>query len=1141
MSEFVHLHVHSEYSLLDGACRIKRLVARAKELGMESLAVTDHGNIYAAVEFYDECRSQGIKPIIGCEMYYTDGSRFDRSGKPYHLIILCKNNIGYQNLCKLVSRSYTEGFYSKPRVDFELLKEYHDGLICMSACLAGEVARALSNGDYEHAKETAVKFKNLFGDDYYIEIMNHGLPEERRIIPYQFRLAQELGIKPVATNDCHYIDKSDARMQKILMCIATATKENDPNAMDFGTDEFYFKTQDEMKKAFSAHPDAVENAGEVAKKCSIAFEFGKTKLPGFHIEGVTDNEKYLRELCQKGLFERYGASPPNGAKERLEYELSVISGMGFVNYYLIVWDFIRYAKSEGIPVGPGRGSGAGSLAAYCIGITGIDPLKYNLLFERFLNPERVSMPDFDIDFCVVRRQEVIDYVKRRYGEDHVAQIITFGTMAAKNAIRDVARAMDIPLSTADALAKAIPFGYTLQQAIDKAPEFRSLYLNSSKNHELVDLAMKVEGMPRHASTHAAGVVITDGPVSDYVPLQSSDGVLITQYTMTVLERLGLLKIDFLGLRNLTVMRDAEQKIKKRVPGFSMDRISYDDPDVFKMLARGETVGVFQFESGGMTSTIMRLVPENLEDLIAVIALYRPGPMESIPNYIRNRHNPENIKYDTPLLKPILDVTYGCVIYQEQVMQIFRELAGYSYGRADVVRRAISKKKVKELEAERKAFIYGDETTTGCLKNGISKELAGKLFDDIMSFGSYAFNKSHAASYATVAYQTAYLKCHYFREYFAALLTSVIESVSKITEYTEECLKNGVKILGPDINLSDNGFTVCKEGIRYGLLAIKNLGSGLINAAISERESGGKFVSLYDFIKRMHGHELNSKAVEALIKSGAFDCFKNTRREMISGYEAFMHAVSEEKRDNIEGQLDFFGGTEGGSEPELAKVGEYKLSQLLEFEKEVLGIYVSGHPLSEYQPWLTAGGMNTVRELTERLNDGRIQDRGEVQLFAVIRRITKHVARNGQEMCFLMLEDISGEIEAVVFPSVYQLCRGELIPGGKIYIKGKISIKDEDKLSVIADDISQADQKVRRLSDLAVRVRIKSWDNEKIDAIKMLASQFPGNGQLQIYLMDMSRLTTLRDAKSLELSGRTLGELIKLLGRSNVRLRSRQRY
>ncbi len=1135
MTDFVHLHVHTEYSLLDGACRIKRLVSRAKEFGMKALACTDHGNVYAAVEFYDECKAQGIKPIIGSEVYITDGSRFEKSGKPYHLILLCKNSEGYKNLCKLVSRSYTEGFYSKPRIDFELLKEYHGGLICLSACLAGEVPRALSEGNYQLAEQIAIKYRTLFGEDYYIEVQDHGLSEQRQILPYLYRLSRELNIPLAATNDCHYIDRRDSRTQKLLMCIATASKENDPDAMDFGSTEFYFKSQNEMARLFASHPEAIGNTVKIAEKCNFDFEFGHTKLPGFHIEGVEDNEAYLRKLCADGLKRRYPVLP-EGAAERLEYELSVISKMGFVNYYLIVWDFIRYAKSQGIPVGPGRGSGAGSLAAYCIGITSIDPLKYNLLFERFLNPERVSMPDFDIDFCVNRRQEVIDYVKRRYGEDHVAQIVTFGTMAAKNAIRDMARAMDIPLSTADALAKAVPYGYTLAQAIEKSSEFRTLYQQSDRNRELVELAMEVEGMPRHTSTHAAGVVITDGPVSDYVPLQSSDGQLVTQYTMTVLERLGLLKIDFLGLRNLTVIHDAEMSIQKSDPDFSVDKIPYDDPAVYKMLSRGETEGVFQFESGGMTANIMRLVPENLEDLIAMIALYRPGPMDSIPTYIRNRHNPGLIKYDTPLLAPILDVTYGCIVYQEQVMQIFRELAGYSYGRADVVRRAMSKKKQKALEAERKAFIYGDENTPGCLKNGISEEIADKLFDDMLSFASYAFNKSHAAAYATVAYQTAYLKCRYFDEYMAALLSSVIDYAPKIVEYTEECERHRTKILGPDINLSNEGFTVTDEGMRYGLLAIKNLGIGMISALIKERESFGPYTSLYDFISRMYGKELNSKAVESLIKSGAFDCFKGTnRREMILNLERLMSAVSSEKRDNLEGQLDLFGTVGEDPSPEIYKTHEFELSELLEYEKEVLGIYVSGHPLSEFSPWVFAGGMTSVREIQEGVEEMNpdFKEKSTVSIIAIIRKVTRHTDRNGKDMCFLTLEDISGETEAVVFSSVYELARRYISVGGKIYIRGKISLRDDDRVSILADEIMPAGDKVSELKNMAVCIR---YDPDKTEALRKLCRENPGKGQVQMFIPGTGKVASLKDAAAVDINGRTLGEVISIYGTKNVRLR-----
>ena len=1107
---------------------------------MTALAVTDHGNVYAAIEFYNECKAAGIKPIIGCEVYVAPRSRFDKSGKqdlsPYHLILLCKNEEGYKNLCKLVSRAYTEGFYNRPRIDFELLKEYSGGLVCMSACLAGEVARNLSNGDYDGAKETALRYKALFGGDYYIEIQDHGLAEQRQILPYQYRLAGELGIGLCATNDCHYINKTDARAQKLLMCIATNTTESDPDSMYLGSNEFWFKPGEEMELLFAGHPDAIANTKVIADKCNLDFEFGVTKLPGFKAEGVDDNEKYLRGLCEKGFKERYGETPPDGARERLEYELSVITKMGFVNYYLIVWDFIRYARSVGIPVGPGRGSGAGSLCAYCIGITGIDPLKYNLLFERFLNPERVSMPDFDIDFCVERRQEVIDYVKRRYGEDHVAQIITFGTMAAKNAIRDVARAMGLPYNLADRVAKAVPFGMSIRKTIETDAEFRSMYTSDQKVRELLDMAEQVEGMPRHASTHAAGVVITDGPVSDYVPLQTNDGQLVTQYTMTVLERLGLLKIDFLGLRNLTVIRDAEMRIQKSDPAFSVDKIPYDDPGVYKMFARGDTSGIFQFESGGMTSTVVRLVPENLEDLIAVIALYRPGPMDSIPTYIRNRHDPSLVTYKTPLLKPILDVTYGCIVYQEQVMQICRDLAGYSYGRADVVRRAMAKKKQSVLEAERRAFVFGDETTLGCVNNGISEKTANELFDEMMSFASYAFNKSHAAAYATVAYQTAYLKLHYFKEYMAALLTSVLDSASKITEYAEECESKGVHILGPDINLSGEGFTVTDGGIRFGLLAIKNLGRGVIENAAAERAENGDFTSLYDFISRMYGRELNSRAVESLIMSGAFDSFPENRREMLQNYDLIMSAVADSKRENIDGQLDLFSETAEASAPAIPHSDEYPFAELLEMEKETLGVYVSGHPLSEYSPWLHAAGMTTVRQIYESAEAGSASDKKSVGIFAIFRSKKMFTTKSGGIMCFARFEDISGEIEVIVFPKLYETAAGLLQPGARLCIDGKISLKDEEDPKILADAVLPIEERILGLSKKSICLRLNSGDKELIAAVREYISQHPGAARAEVWLGDLKKLTSLRGAQGISLTADTISGLIKLLGQQNVRLK-----
>lgn len=1152
MSQFVHLHVHSEYSLLDGACRIKRLVLRAKELGMSAVAITDHGNIYGAVEFYNECKAQGIKPIIGCEVYVAPRTRFDKAGKidlsPYHLVLLCKNDIGYKNLCRLVSLAYIDGFYNRPRLDFELLQKYHEGLVCLSGCLAGEVARNLTNNDYESALETALRYKKLFGDDYYIEVQNQMFDEQRAILPYQYKLAREAGIKTVATNDAHYINKSDAKAQKVLMCISTNTTINDPDAMGFPNDEFYFKSEDEMRACFIGHEDAIENTMEIAKKCNFDFDFGHTKLPYFSLEGVKDNEAFLREMSFKGLHRLYG-EPTKEAIERLEYELSVVSKMGYVNYYLIVWDFINYAKTHGIPVGPGRGSGAGSLIAYCIGITGIDPLKYNLLFERFLNPERVSMPDFDIDFCIEGRQEVIDYVKRRYGSDHVAQIITFGTMAARNAIRDCARAMALPYSLADRAAKAVPFGMSITEAKENSKEFREMYLGDAQIHELCDMAVQVEDMPRHTSTHAAAVVITEDPTIEYVPLQSNDGQLVTQYAMGAVESLGLLKIDFLGLRNLTVIRDCVNSIRKTNPDFDISKIPYNDKGVFKMLSKGDTAGVFQFESGGMTSTIMRLGPESLEDLIAVISLFRPGPMDSIATYIDNCHNPSHIKYKTPLLKPILDVTYGVIVYQEQVMQIFRSLAGYTFGRADIVRRAMAKKKHSVLEAERKAFVYGETNPDGsvnccgCIANGVPEDVANALFDEMMSFASYAFNKSHAAAYATVAYQTAYLKLHYFKEYMAALLTSVLDSLTKVIEYSEVCEAKGVKILCPDVNASEEAFVVTPDGIRFGLLAVKSLGRGVISALVEERTKNGNFTSLYDFISRMYGKELNSRAVEALIMSGAFDSFPTNRKQMLTNYDLVMTAVADRERGNLDGQLDLFGFSDGESYSsaaviEIPPAEEYSFSELLEMEKETVGIYVSGHPLSEYSPWLTSCGMATVRKIfdnSKELQKG-FRDGDTVSIIGLFRNKKMFTTKQNRQMCFADVEDVSGNIEVVVFPNVYDRAKNLLLPNEKLVISGKISVKDEEDPKILADSIESVTDYISKLAGRTLCIRLRSSDKDGISKIKELSKKFNGDSKLAVWLEDLKKLTAVKDAATIEFSSGSLNELIGVFGAENVRFK-----
>ncbi|MCD7847246.1 MAG: DNA polymerase III subunit alpha [Oscillospiraceae bacterium] len=1146
MANFVHLHVHSEYSLLDGACRLKSLVNRVKELGMDSVAVTDHGNLFAAVEFYKIAKAAGIKPIIGCEMYVAPRTRFDKAGKidnPYHLIILCKNETGYKNLCKLTSLSYTEGFYRKPRIDFELLEKYHEGLVCLSGCIAGEVPRLLSAGDYANAKKTVLKYKALFGDDYYIEVQNHDFDDETRILPYLFKLSDETGVRLAATNDAHYINRTDAPAQKVLMRIATNTALDDPDGMSFPNDEFYIKSEEEMLSSFLGHQEAVYNTVEIANKCNVEFEFGVTKLPAFSIEGVTDNEAYLRQMSLDGLEKRYGDNITDEIRERLEYELSVISGMGYVNYYLIVWDFINYAKTHGIPVGPGRGSGAGSLVAYCIGITGIDPIKYNLLFERFLNPERVSMPDFDIDFCIEGRQDVIDYVKRRYGEDHVAQIVTFGTMAAKNAVRDCGRVMGLPYSLTDKVAKAIQFGDTLSTVKENSPVVKELYNSSPQVKELIDMAEQIEGMPRHCSIHAAGVVITAGPVSDYVPLMTNDGQLVTQYTMGVLESLGILKIDFLGLRNLTVIRDAVREIRKTEPDFDIEKIPLDDKAVYEMLSEGDTVGVFQFESQGMTSTIMRLVPEDIEDLIAVISLYRPGPMDSIPTYIRNRHNKNLITYKTPLLKPILDVTYGCIVYQEQVMQIFRSLAGYSYGRADIVRRAMSKKKHDVLENERKAFIYGEKNPDGsvnccgCVANGISVKIANELFDEMTSFASYAFNKSHAAAYATVAYETAYLKRHYFKEYMSALMTSVLDNVAKITEYSSECESKGVKILPPDINKSRDIFIPNEDGIRYGLLAVKSLGRSAINAILQERDKNGEFTSLVDFIQRTRGAEVTVRSIESLIMCGAFDCFGTNRRQMLSSYDAILNAVSSESRAGIDGQTDLFGSV-GNTSPELSLpyVEEYSLVELLEMEKETTGIYLSGHPLAEYSGWRTASGMTTAKKIIDGVSDNppTFKDRQEVSLMAIFRSKRVHNTKGGSPMAFCIVEDATAEIEAIVFSKNYESVREYLANGARLVITGRLSVRDDDTPKILVSNIQNIYDYVEELKKRPLCLKLKSTDKERISALRKLCEENKGSGRIIGYLSDVKKSTDIKGANSINISSDTISELIKIFGVENVK-------
>lgn len=1153
---FTHLHLHTEYSLLDGACRIEGLMQRVKALGQTAVAITDHGVMYGCVDFYKAAKKAGVKPIIGCEVYVATRTRFDKVNRidgSNHLVLLCKNETGYKNLIKMVSAGFTEGFYNKPRVDHELLEEYHEGLICLSACLAGEIPQALLAGDYEKAKNLARYYEDLFGKgNYYIEIQDHGLDEQRTVLPLLVRLSRETGIPLVATNDAHYLEKEDSRMQHILICIQTNKTVNDDDVLEFGTDEFYVKSTEEMYELFSAWPEACENTNRIAEMCSFDFEFGVTKLPYFVAPDGMDNKEYFVKLCRDGLLRRYGADVPEDIRARLDYEISIIDRMGYINYYLIVFDFINYAKSQGIPVGPGRGSGAGSLAAYCVGITNIDPIKYNLLFERFLNPERVSMPDFDIDFCYERRQEVIDYVIRKYGADHVAQIVTFGTMAARAAIRDVGRVLDMPYGTVDGIAKLVPMEpkMTLTKALSISRELKARYDADPQVKELIDMSLKLEGMPRHASTHAAGVVITREAADEYVPLATNDGNPVTQFTMTTIEELGLLKMDFLGLRTLTVIDDAEKMIRKREPGFSMDAVPYDDQRVYAMLNAGETEGVFQMESGGMTQAVMGLQSKSLEDIIAIISLYRPGPMESIPTYIANRHNPGNVKYKTPQLEHILDVTNGCIVYQEQVMQICRELAGFSYGQADLVRRAMSKKKHDVMEKERQHFVHGNtepgHECAGCVANGISETVANAIFDDMSSFASYAFNKAHAAAYAVVAYQTAYLKRHYPREFMAALLTSVLDNTGKVIEYTAECQRMGIRVLPPDINASDAGFTVEGKDIRFGLLALKNVGRNLIATVVRER-SGTPYRSLYDFCKRLHGTEINRRAVESMIKSGAFDNLEAKRRSMMDGVEGILKSVESEARRNLDGQIDLFGALDGEQESgrnvyKLPDSGEeYPYDILLQMEKEVSGLYLSGHPLDHYRPVIEKVSTCRISELVGE--NAHAYDEQNVTLVCTVVRTKTINTKAGGMMAFITVEDLSGSMEVLAFPKVLLAASEAVHDNAVVVIKGRVSYKEDEPSKLIADSIVD----VERYEPDKIKTDIKSTKNglwlklssmrsESFEETKNLLQIFEGNFPVYMYFEDTKQRMLAPKSLWCTQSDLLVSELERVLGAGNVKVK-----
>ena len=1145
--DFTHLHVHTEYSLLDGCCRIKELIDRAAELGQKSLAITDHGVMYGVIDFYKYALEKGVKPIIGCEVYVAPRTRFDKQkgidSRYTHLVLLCQNNKGYQNLIKLVSAGFTEGFYSKPRVDKELLQKYHEGIIALSACLAGEIPRLLLDGEYEKAKETALWFSDVFGkDNYFLEIQDHGIAEQKRVNPQIIRIARETGIGLVATNDVHYIKHDDYKMHKVLLCVQTGSKITEENSLEFKTNEFYLKSAEDMAALFPNNSDAILNTSKIAERCNVEFEFGKIKLPRFDI-GDRDHFEYFKEKCLKGLHRIYGENPNKSVTDRLSYELEVINRMGYVDYYLIVADFVNYAKSHGIPVGPGRGSGAASLAAYCIGITGIDPLKYDLYFERFLNPERVSMPDFDIDFCYVNRQKVIDYVINKYGSDHVSQIVTFGTMAARGAIRDVGRAMDIPYAVCDKIAKLIPqsLNMTIDRAMEGSKELRDLYQSDEQIKELIDMALKLEGMPRHASTHAAGVVISDKPVAEYVPLAVNDEAVVTQYTMTALDELGLLKMDFLGLRNLTVIADTQKYIRRREPEFDIEKIPLDDKDTYKMMGRGQTDGVFQFESDGMKNVLRQFGPESIEDLTAILSLYRPGPMDSIPKYIHNRHHPEDITYDTPLLKPILDVTYGCIVYQEQVMQVFRSLAGYSLGRADIVRRAMAKKKHAVMEREREFFIHGERDENGnilclgALANGVSEETANKIFNDMSSFSSYAFNKAHAAAYSFVAYRTAYLKCHYPSEYFACLMTSMMDSASKIALYTAECRKNGIKILPPSVNSSEAGFTPDGKNIRFGLMAVKNLGMGIIERLINEREQNGEYTSVYDFCVRNHSREFNRKSLEGLIKSGALDGLGENRRQMLYNIEGVMSAADNEKRFSAEGQLNLFDEMGDSVKYEPQPVDEMPREMLLALEKEATGLYLSGHPMEEYSSFLkNSGTVKTTDIIANKYRDG-----GRVSLAGIVSGFKIRQLKNSNLLGAGQIEDLDGSVPITVFANALNEFRGLLTSGKPVILSGRISEREDRDTEIVverAEEIPETAKgaQVSQKYKSGLYLKVKNTECGEFCEIKKILAKYHGKTSVIIYCTETKKKLEAPESLKIKLSDELLAALKDVLGEGNVK-------
>ena len=1147
---FAHLHVHTEYSLLDGSNKIKECVARVKELGMNSVAITDHGCMFGVIEFYRAARAQGIKPILGCEVYVAPGSRFDKEAvgsgddRYYHLVLLAENDEGYHNLMKIVSRGYTEGYYYKPRVDLELLREFHEGIIALSACLAGEVQKNITRGMYSEGRAAALRYEEIFGKgNFFLELQDHGIPEQQTVNQALMRMSQETGIELVATNDIHYTYAEDARAHDILLCIQTGKKLADEDRMRYEGGQYYIKSEEEMKKLFPYALKALENTQKIADRCDVEIEFGVTKLPKYDVPDGLSSWEYLNKLCYEGLERRY-PNPSQDLKDRLDYELSVIHKMGYVDYFLIVWDFIHYARSQKIMVGPGRGSGAGSIVAYCLEITSIDPIKYQLLFERFLNPERVSMPDIDVDFCFERRQEVIDYVVRKYGSDRVVQIVTFGTMAARGVIRDVGRVMDLPYAFVDSIAKMVPteLNMTLDRALTMNQELKKLYQEDAQVQELIDMSRRLEGLPRHTSMHAAGVVISQKSVDEYVPLSlGSDGSVTTQFTMTTLEELGLLKMDFLGLRTLTVIQDAA-KLAEKSSGKAIDMgaIDYNDKKVLDSIGSGKTEGVFQLESGGMKNFMKELKPQNLEDIIAGISLYRPGPMDFIPQYIKGKTHPEEITYDCPQLEPILEPTYGCIVYQEQVMQIVRDLAGYTLGRSDLLRRAMSKKKGDVMQKERQNFVYGnkEEGVPGCIANGIDEKTANKIYDEMIDFAKYAFNKSHAAAYAVVAYQTAWLKYYYPVEFMAALMTSVIDNPGKVSEYIYTCKQMGIAVLPPDINKGEGNFSVDNGNIRYGLAAIKSIGKPVIHAILEERKTRGPFKTLKDFIERLSSREVNKRTIESFIKSGAFDSLGGTRKQFMMVYVKILDQVNQERKYSMTGQMSLFDMVSDEQKSEfdipLPDVGEYEKETKLAFEKEVVGVYLTGHPLEDYaEKWKKNISKTTLDfQVDEETGHAKVYDGAKEIVGGMISAKTIKYTKNNKTMAFITLEDLVGSVEVVIFPKDYERNQQYLTEENKVFIKGRVSEEDDAPSKLICETVIPFAQTKQELwLQFPDKETYLAREKELLDLMK----DSDGSAAVVIYIRKEKAVKRLPANRNVQIDELLLSRLTNYIGESCIKV------